>query len=105
MCSAQRAKAEFREVLRLDPNNKIAINSLASVSYIEHGIANLDKTLEIDPQYNDAMVYMNLLIRERADLRDTPEDYRRDVEQADQGVQKALDTKRVKVQSAIPQRQ
>jgi len=68
---------------------------------IEDGIANLSKALEIDPQYGDAMAYMNLLIRERADLRDTPEEYRRDVELADQWVQKALEAKRVQAQ---PQR-
>ncbi|HTS51303.1 MAG TPA: tetratricopeptide repeat protein [Bryobacteraceae bacterium] len=73
-------------------------------SVIEHAISSLQKALEIDPQYDDAMAYMNLLIRERADLRDTPEDYRRDIEQADQWVQKALDTKRLKAQAALPQR-
>src|ERR1700687_2351694 len=64
-------------------------------SIIADGIANLEKALEIDPQYDDAMAYMNLLMRERADLRDTPEEYRRDVELADQWVQKALTAKRV----------
>src|SRR5260370_20590378 len=55
-------------------------------SLISDGMANLDKALEIDPQYDDAMAYMNLFIRERADLRDTPEDCRRDVEVAGRGV-------------------
>jgi TonB family protein len=57
---------------------------------IEHGIASLQKALEIDPQYGDAMAYMNLLIRERADLRETAEEYKRDVETADIWVQKAI---------------
>ena len=64
-------------------------------SVIERGISNLEKALAIDPQYDDAMAYMNLLIRERADLRDTPEEYRRDVEIADQLVQKATQTKQL----------
>jgi TonB family protein len=42
------------------------------------------------------MSYMNLLIRERADLRDTADEYRRDIAEADQWTQKALDTKRLK---------
>jgi len=65
-------------------------------SIIADGIANLEKALEIDPQYDDAMAYLNLFIRERADFRDTPEEYRRDVEVADQWVHKALETKRSK---------
>ncbi len=69
---------------------------------IADGIANLEKALEIDPQYDDAMAYMNLFIRERADLRDTQEEYRRDVETADQWVHKALETKRMKTRSFSP---
>ena len=69
---------------------------------IEHGISSLEQALEIDPQYDDAMAYKNLLIRERADLRDTPEEYRRDVDQADQWVQKALLAKQLKAQAPPP---
>ncbi|HWY47099.1 MAG TPA: hypothetical protein VNX70_06935 [Bryobacteraceae bacterium] len=63
---------------------------------IEDGIKNLQKALDIDPNYDDAMAYMNLLIRERADLDETPEQYKKDVETADGWVQKALDTKKMK---------
>jgi hypothetical protein len=38
---------------------------------INEGIKNLDKALELDVEYDDAMAYMNLLIRERADLAET----------------------------------
>ena len=73
---------------------------------IEHGISNLDKALQIDPQYDDAMAYMNLFVRERADFADTPEQYRREIEMADQWVQKALETKKLKAQAATtPPRQ
>jgi len=63
---------------------------------IEHGISNLENALHLDPQYEDAMTYMNLLIRERADLADSPEQYRREIKEADEWVQKALDTKKAK---------
>jgi tetratricopeptide (TPR) repeat protein len=63
---------------------------------IEDGIKNLQKALDIDPNYDDAMAYMNLLIRERADLDENPDDYKKDVETADGWVQKALDTKKMK---------
>jgi TonB family protein len=67
---------------------------------IADGIANLEKALEIDPRYDDAMAYMNLLIRERGDLRDTAAECRADVELADQWVHKALEAKRMKVSTA-----
>lgn len=63
---------------------------------IADGLKNLEKSLEIDKEYDDAMAYMNLLIRERADLAETPEDYKKDIETADNWVQKALETKKIK---------
>jgi tetratricopeptide (TPR) repeat protein len=65
---------------------------------IEEGIKNLEKALEVDPLYDDAMAYMNLLIRERADLAETPQEYKKDIEIADNWVQKALDTKKQKAE-------
>jgi TonB family protein len=65
---------------------------------IESGLRALEKALEINPQYADAMAYMNLLIRERADLRDTAEEYKRDVAIADEWVQKALAAKKAEME-------
>ena len=67
---------------------------------VNQGISNLEKALAIDPEYDEAMAYMNLLIRERADLADTPEAYKKDIETADNWVQKALDTKKIKAERA-----
>jgi Tfp pilus assembly protein PilF len=63
---------------------------------IDDGIKNLQKALDIDPNYDDAMAYMNLFIRQRADLDDSPDQYKKDVDTADSWVQKALDTKKMK---------
>jgi tetratricopeptide (TPR) repeat protein len=63
---------------------------------VDDGIANLQKALDIDKEYDDAMAYMNLLIRERADLLDSPDDYKKQIEIADAWVQKNLDTKKLK---------
>lgn len=63
---------------------------------IQEGIQSLEKALQIDPEYDESMAYMNLLIRERADLADTPEEYKKDIETADNWVQKTLDTKKAK---------
>lgn len=67
---------------------------------IEEGIKNLEKALEVDPDYDDAMAYMNLLIRERADLADTPQEYKRDIEIAENWVDKTMETKKRKAAAA-----
>jgi tetratricopeptide (TPR) repeat protein len=63
---------------------------------VAEGIKGLEKALDIDPNYDDAMAYLNLLHRERADLADTPEEYRKDIDTADMWLQKALDTRKQK---------
>jgi len=63
---------------------------------VDDGIGNMQKALDLDKEYDDAMAYMNLLIRERADLVDNPDDYKKQIEVADSWVQKALDTKKLK---------
>jgi TonB family protein len=65
---------------------------------LDSGLRALEKALEINPQYDDAMAYMNLLIRERADLRDTAVEWEQDVAIADDWVQKALATKKAKAE-------
>jgi Tfp pilus assembly protein PilF len=63
---------------------------------VDAGLKNLDKALEIDPEYDDAMAYENLLIRERADLADSKEQYEQETKVADGWVQKVLATKKLK---------
>jgi tetratricopeptide (TPR) repeat protein len=60
------------------------------------GIEYEKKALEIDPEYEDAMSYMNLLIRYRADLDDTKEQYMADTKEADVWMNKALETTKAK---------
>jgi tetratricopeptide (TPR) repeat protein len=65
---------------------------------INAGLQDLDKTLQINPEYEDAMSYENLLIRERADLLDDKAAYDKDIQTANNWVQKALDTKKIKAE-------
>jgi TonB family protein len=65
---------------------------------LQAGIDALNKALEINPEYADAMAYINLLIRERADLRNSVAECQQDVATADQWVQKALAVKKAKAQ-------
>jgi tetratricopeptide (TPR) repeat protein len=67
---------------------------------IDDGMKNLQKALDIDPQYDDAMAYMNLLVREKADLDDSTDQYTADIATADMWVQKAPDTKKAKAKKA-----
>ena len=62
--------------------------------------ADLQKALDIDKDYDDAMAYMNLMIRYSADLVDSSAEYDKQVELANQWVQKALDTKKAKAAKA-----
>jgi tetratricopeptide (TPR) repeat protein len=67
---------------------------------IEDGIKNLQKALDVDKESDDAMAYMNLLIRERADLADDKDAYKKQIDEADSWLQKALDTKKIKQERA-----
>jgi tetratricopeptide (TPR) repeat protein len=63
---------------------------------LDEGVANMQKALDIDKEYNEAMAYMNLLIRYRADLDDSEVEYKRDIDEADMWMQKSLDTMKMK---------
>ncbi len=67
-------------------------------SALADGIRHLEEALRIDPEYDEAMAYLNLLWRERADFADTPGDYQREVQTADNFVQQALETKKRKAE-------
>ena len=66
---------------------------------IDKGLASLDKAIEFNPDYDDAMAYENLLVRERADLCDTKVEYDREIQKADDWVNKALETKKRKAEN------
>jgi Tfp pilus assembly protein PilF len=65
---------------------------------IQAGLQSLDKALQIDPEYEDAMAYENLLIRERADLVDTKEEYEKQIKVAEQWIEKNLATRKAKAE-------
>lgn len=62
--------------------------------HIEEGIDALNKALEINPDYADAMAYLNLLYRERADIAEGQEEHEQYLAQADEWVEKTLATKK-----------
>jgi tetratricopeptide (TPR) repeat protein len=64
--------------------------------YVEEGLTSLEKARSIDPEYDDAMAYTNLLYREKADLEATSEECKNDLATADSWVAKSMAIKKVK---------
>ncbi len=63
---------------------------------IDQGIEDLKKCLEYDKENEDAMSYMNLLLREKAMLEDSPDASKADIAQAEDWSNKSLEMKRIK---------
>lgn len=63
---------------------------------IDSGIDNLKKSLTINKENEDAMSYVNLLLREKAALATSPEAAKADSQEADEWMNKSLDMKRIK---------
>src|SRR5438105_5055828 len=66
---------------------------------IKDGIDNLNKALQQRPDYDDAMAYLNLMYREKADLEcDDPAARAADLKTADDWVDKTMATKKAKAE-------
>jgi tetratricopeptide (TPR) repeat protein len=66
---------------------------------VQEGIENLTKALQLRPDYDDAMAYMNLMYRERADIQcDDPVARAADLKSADEWVDKTMATKKAKAE-------
>jgi tetratricopeptide (TPR) repeat protein len=66
---------------------------------VDEGISNLNKALQLRPDYDDAMAYMNLMYRERADIQcDDPAARTADLKTADEWVDKTMATKKAKAE-------
>jgi tetratricopeptide (TPR) repeat protein len=61
---------------------------------IDEGLANLDKALALNPEYEDAMTYKNLLYREKARLAGSEDDKKKLTAMADEWFNKALETRK-----------
>jgi tetratricopeptide (TPR) repeat protein len=70
---------------------------------IDDGLSNLNKALDIDKDYDDAMVYLNLLIREKAKLAENKDDYAKQVQIADDWLDKAMAMRKLRAEKASKQ--
>jgi len=91
-----------------DPKGKDCADLLKSIKdrnepKVQDGIQNLQKALQLRPDYDDAMAYLNLMYREQADLQcDDPDARKTDLKTADEWVDKNLATKKAKAEKAGP---
>lgn len=66
---------------------------------VQEGIDDLNKALELRKDYDDAMAYLNLLFREKADLEcGDPDARKQDLSTADDWVKKTMETKKAKAE-------
>jgi tetratricopeptide (TPR) repeat protein len=66
---------------------------------IDEGITDLRKAIELRPDYDDAMAYLNLLLRRKADEAATPDERASLLKQADDFVDKAKEIKQKKMEA------
>jgi len=103
------ARQEARARLGMKPDGSLAArdkNVCAEVrekngANVQEGIDNLNKALKLRPDYDDAMAYMNLMYRERADIQcGDPAARAADLKTADEWVDKTMATKKAKANKA-----
>jgi tetratricopeptide (TPR) repeat protein len=96
----------------LDPSNPVPFYAIASIDWtivynkadpppveeqitlVDEGISNADKALALNADYDEAMSYKNLLLREKARLAETEEQKATLISQADEWFNKALETRK-----------
>ena len=69
---------------------------------IEDSFQVLNKAIELRPDYADAMAYLNLMWREKADCESDPEARAADLKKADEWVDKTLDTRKKQANAPPP---
>jgi len=75
-----------------DKNNTSPTDEQLKV--IDEGLANIDKALALNPDYDDAMTYKNLLYRLKADRAVNEAEKKKLIDQADEWFNKGLETRK-----------
>src|SRR6266481_5832716 len=95
----ERAKLGLKPEEALKDKKVCAMLQQKVKDVIQDGIAMLEKALQLRPDYDDAMAYMNLLYRERADVQcDDPAARAADLKTADEWVDKTMAVKKAKAE-------
>ncbi|HWR36617.1 MAG TPA: hypothetical protein VN622_12175 [Clostridia bacterium] len=98
-------RMEERAKLGLSPTDDLKDKKVCALlrdknqAKVDEGIQALEKALQLRPDYDDAMAYMNLMYRERADYEcDDPSARAADKKTADEWVDKTMATKKAKAE-------
>ena len=100
----ERAKLGLKPDENLNPKNKeqkTACSELKVKNWpsIQEGIESLNKAIQLRPDYDDAMAYLNLMYREKADVEcDDLAARQEDLKTADHWVDQTLITKKAKAE-------
>ena len=100
----ERAKLGMKPDENLNPKNKDQKKvceelKAKNMPTIQEGIDNLNKAIQLRPDYDDAMAYLNLMYREKADVEcDDLAQRQEDLKTADNWVDKTLATKKAKAE-------
>ncbi len=100
----ERAKLGLKPEENLNPKNKDQKKACDELKVknepiIAEGIDNLNKAIQLRPDYDDAMAYLNLMYREKADVEcDDLAQRQQDLKTADTWVDKTLATKKAKAE-------
>jgi tetratricopeptide (TPR) repeat protein len=100
----ERAKLGLKPEQNLNPKNKDEKKvcdelKAKNMAVIQEGIDTLNKAIQLRPDYDDAMAYMNLMYREKADVEcDDLAVRAEDLKTADSWVDKTLATKKAKAE-------
>ena len=104
----ERVKLDLKPDASLPAKNKKVCAEIREKNWanIADGIDNLNKAIQLRADYDDAMAYMNLMYRERADVQcDDPAARDQDLKTADEWVDKTIATKKLKAGKADNQPQ
>ncbi len=100
----ERAKLGLKPEENLNPKDKEQKKACMELKQknspaIQEGIESLNKAIQLRPDYDDAMAYMNLMYREKADVEcDDLAARAEDLKTADSWVDKTLATKKAKAE-------
>jgi tetratricopeptide (TPR) repeat protein len=105
-----KSREYYKKQTEIDPNNPVPYYAIASTNWmvlrdrahpvpedqkspiVEEGLQYVDKALEKDPNYQEAMAYKNLLLRDKAALTKDPAESKRLQDEANVWFNRALDT-------------
>ncbi|HLH07878.1 MAG TPA: tetratricopeptide repeat protein [Terriglobales bacterium] len=108
---AYQPRMEARNKLGLKPDDSLAAKDkkvcqemeTKNTPFVQEGMDMLNKAIQLRPDYDDAMAYLNLMWREKADIEcGDPVARTQDLKTADEWVDKTLAVKKQKAEKAGP---